>query len=107
MLRDSTKDAGYFVWSISNVFAIRDGSAAAAARGLLWPAQAPTCQVGGPPPGGGMYKWTTKRHAEGRPPTWSKGAGEAVQIILRTLLSSYVKAIKRKLSRFLLNADPL
>jgi hypothetical protein len=40
MLQDSTKDAGYFVWSIFNVFAIRRqrGSAAAAARGLPWPA---------------------------------------------------------------------
>jgi hypothetical protein len=61
-----------------SMYSRSDGSAAAAARGLLWPAQAPTCQVGGPPPGGGLYKWATGRYAEGRPLTWSRRAGEAV-----------------------------
>ena len=56
-----------------SMYSRSDGSAAAAAaRGLLWPAQAPTCQVGGPPPGGGLYKRATKRHAEGRPLAWSR-----------------------------------
>jgi hypothetical protein len=55
-----------------SMYSRSDGSAAAAARGLLWPAQAPACQAGGPPPGRGLYKWATKRHAEGRPLAWSR-----------------------------------
>ena len=48
-----------------------------AARGLCWPVQASTCQVGGIPARRGLYKWPIKRHAEGRGLTWSRrGAGE-------------------------------
>jgi hypothetical protein len=32
-----------------------DGSAAAAARGLLWPVGASTCHLGAPPPSRGLY----------------------------------------------------
>ena len=51
-----------------------DDCAAAAARGLCWPVQASTCQVGGIPARRGLYKWPIKRHAEGRGLTWSRRA---------------------------------
>jgi hypothetical protein len=50
-----------------------DGSAAAAARGLRWPAQASTYQLGGPPHCSGLYNQATKRHAEGSPSAGVEG----------------------------------
>jgi hypothetical protein len=85
MLRDSTKYAGYFVSSIFNVFAIRRQRGSSGAGTTLARAAPPTCQVGGPPPDGGLYKWELRGMPKGALSPGVEGGRGAVQLILRTL----------------------